>query len=153
MIGRNLAVTLTAVVVVGVVTTLFFLSGAATGSLFGKVTVPALGTVRAVGVGVYWDSGCSNIVTSVDWGVIEPGLTKNVGVYIKNEGTDAMTLSLDTENWAPSAASSYMSLTWDYGGQVIVADGVVQVTLSLAVSDTIEGITSFSFDIVISGSG
>ena len=153
MIGRNLAVTLTAVVVVGAVTTLFFLSGAATGSIFGKVTLPALGTIRAVGVGVYWNGGCSNIVTSVDWGVVEPGATKNVNVYIKNEGSDPVTLSLATENWNPAAASSYMSLTWDYGGQVIVADGVVEVTLTLSVSDTIEGITSFSFDIVITGSG
>ena len=46
-----------------------------------------------------------------------------------------------------------MDLTWDYSGAAIAVDGVVQVTLSLAVSDTIEGITSFSFDIVIAGSG
>jgi len=45
-----------------------------------------------------------------------------------------------------------MSLTWDYGGQVIDVGAVVQVTLSLTVSDTIEGVTSFSFDIVIVGS-
>ena len=153
MIGRNLAVTLTAVVVVGIVTTLFFLGGAATGSIFGKVTLPALGTLRAVGVGVYWDSGCGNIVTSVDWGVLEPGATKHVEVYIKNEGTDPMTLSLETESWNPSGASSYIGLTWDYGSQLLAVHEVVQVLLTLTVSDTIEGITSFSFDIVITGSG
>ena len=153
MIGRNLAVTLTAVVVVGIVTTLFFLGGAATGSIFGKVTLPALGTLRTVGVGVYWDNGCSNIITSVDWGVLEPGATKHVQVYIKNEGTDPMTLSLETESWNPSGASSYISLTWDYGSQLLAVHEVVQVLLTLTVSDTIEGITGFSFDIVITGSG
>ena len=151
MIGKNLAITVTAVVV-GALAILFLLNGAATGSIFGSVTVPAVGTVRAVGVGVYWNSGCTSIVSSVDWGVVEPGATKNVVVYIKNEGTDPVTLSLSTGNWNPSSASSYISLMWDYGGQVIAVDGVVQVTLSLVVSDTIEGITSFSFDIVITGS-
>ena len=153
MIGKNLAITVTAVVIVGAVTTLFLLNGAATGSIFGKLTLPALGTLRTVGVGAYWDSACSNIVTSVDWGVLEPGATKNVNVYIKNEGTDPMTLSLTTENWDPAATSSYISLTWDYGGQVLMVHEVVQMTLTLSVSDTIEGITSFSFDIVITGSG
>jgi len=153
MIGRNLAVTLTAVAVVGIVTTLFFLGGAATGSIFGKVTLPALGTIRAVGVGVYWNSGCSNIVTSVDWGVVEPGATKHVQVYIKNEGSEPVTLALATESWSPAAAASYLTLTWDYDGSVILAEGVEEVTLTLTVSDTIEGITSFSFDIIITGSG
>ena len=73
-------------------------------------------------------------------------------VYIKNEGNAAETLSSTAENWNPSTASTYMSLTWDYGGQVIDVGEVVQVTLSLSVSDTIEGVTSFSFDIVIIGS-
>ena len=153
MIGKNLAVTVTAVVIVGAVTTLFVLSNAATGSIFGELTLPALGTLRTVGVGAYWDSGCSNIVGSVDWGVLEPGATKNVNIYLKNEGTDPMTLSLATENWDPAAAASDISLTWDYGGQVLAVHEVVQVTLTLSVSDTIAGITSFSFDIVITGSG
>ncbi|UCC33330.1 MAG: hypothetical protein JSW53_06080 [Candidatus Bathyarchaeota archaeon] len=152
MISRNTAIAVVAVAV-GALTTLFLLNGAVTGSIFGKVTLPSFGTLRAVGVGVYWDSGCNSIVGSVDWGVVEPGATKNVVVYIKNEGTDPVTLSLDTENWNPSAASSHISLTWEYGGEVVAVGGVVEARLSLAISDTIEGITSFSFDIVIAGSG
>jgi hypothetical protein len=123
------------------------------GVLFVSVTLPNTGTIKAIGVGVYWDSGCSNQVTSVDWGTIEPGATKNVTVFIRNEGNAPETLSLETENWNPQNASSYMNLTWDYGSQVIDVDEVIQVTLSLSISDTIEGITNFSFDIIIIGSG
>lgn len=143
----------TVFVVVGVLVTVVLLDGTVMGTLLGKVTLPNMGTVKAMGVGVYWDSSCNNQVTSIDWGAVEPGATKGVTVYIKNEGNAPETLSLETENWDPSIASSYMSLAWDYGGQVIDADAVFQVTLSLSVSDTIEGITSFSFDIVITGSG
>jgi len=117
-----------------------------------RVVIPNTGSVEAVGVGVYWDSGCTNGVTSIDWGVVQVGATKNVAVYIRNEGSAPMTLSLATENWNPAIASTYIGLSWDYGGEVLGVDGVVQVTLSLSVSVLIEGITNFSFDIVITGS-
>lgn len=142
----------TVFVVAGVLVVLVLLDGMVMGTLLGQVTLPNLGTVKAMGVGVYWDIGCSNSVTSVNWGTVAPGSTNDVTVYIKNEGNAAETLSSTAENWNPSTASTYMSLTWDYAGQVIDVGGVVPVTLSLTVSDTIEGITSFSFDIVIVGS-
>jgi len=58
-----------------------------------------------------------------------------------------------TSNWSPSNASSFMALSWDYGGQTLNVDEVIQVKLTLSVSASIEGITDFSFDIVIVGSG
>jgi len=56
-------------------------------------------------------------------------------------------------NWSPSNASDYLTLSWDYGGQSINPDDVAQVTFTLSVDASIEGITSFSFDITIVGSG
>jgi len=138
--------------VAGILVALVLLDGTVMGTLLGQVTLPNLGTVKATGVGVYWDIGCSNSVTSINWGTVAPGSTNDKTVYIKNEGNAAETLSSTAENWNPPTASMYMSLTWDYGGQVIGVGEVVLVTLSLTVSDTIEGITSFSFDIVIVGS-
>jgi len=142
----------TVFVVAGILFAFVLLDGTVMGTLLGRVTLPNLGTVKAMGVGVYWDSGCSNSVTSVNWGTVEPGSTNDVTVFIRNEGNGAETLSSTAENWNPSTASMYMSLTWDYGGQVIDVGEVVQVTLSLSVSASITGITSFSFDIVIVGS-
>jgi len=139
-------------VVAGILVAFVLLNGTVMGTLLGQVTLPNLGTVKAMGVGVYWDSGCSNSVTSVNWGTVAPGSTNDVTVFIKNEGDAAETLSSTAENWNPSTASMYMSLSWDYAGQVIVVDGVIEVTLSLSVSSAIEGITSFSFDIIIVGS-
>ena len=111
------------------------------------------GAVMAIGVSVYWDGGCTNAVSSIDWGMLEPGSNKNMAVYIRNEGNSVSTLSMSTSNWNPSDASDYMTLSWDYGGQSINPDEVVQVTFTLSVSASIEGITSFSFDITIVGSG
>jgi hypothetical protein len=141
-------------VVAGVLITLTLFDGAVTRGLEGlldRVTLPNVGTVKAIGVGVYWDTSCSDHVSSIDWGMVEPGTTKNVSFYTKNEGTTPVTLSLETENWNPANASIYMSLDWDYAGQEIDVDEVIQVTLSLSVSDSIGGITDFSFDIIIIG--
>ena len=85
--------------------------------------------------------------------MVEPGSSTSVTVYIKNTGNSPVTLTLDTENWNPSSASNYMSLSWDYNGQSIDAGGVVQVELTLTVYSNVTGITDFNFDIVITGSG
>jgi len=105
-----------------------------------------------VEVGVYWDIGCSDEVSSVDVGDVEVGSIENMTVYVRNEGDTDVTLSMRTENWTPPEASSYITLSWDYGGQSISPDEVVPVVLTLSVSDDVSGITSFSFDLVITGS-
>jgi hypothetical protein len=118
-----------------------------------SVYLNSVGTVKALGVGVYWDNGCSQAVSSMDWGLAEPGAVKNVTVYIRNEGNTPITLYLQTSNWNPTNAADYISLSWNYSGQTIGANQVVTVTFSLSISSNIQGITTFSFDIVIVGNG
>jgi len=118
-----------------------------------SVYLSSVGTVKALGVGVYWDSACSQTVSSIDWGLAEPGAVKNVTVYIRNEGNAPVTLSMQTANWNPANSADYISLSWNYSGQTIGANQVVAVTLSLSISSNIQGITTFSFDIVVVGSG
>jgi hypothetical protein len=115
-------------------------------------TIPTSGKIRAYGVGIYWDSTCNEAVTSLDWGIAEPGLTQNVAFYLRNEGNAPITIYLDTENWSPQTAATYMTLSWDYNGASINPDQVIQVTLTLSISSSIEGITNFAFDIIISQS-
>jgi len=112
-------------------------------------TISNMGSVTTVGVGIYWNQDGTSRVTSIDWGTLEPDSNKNVTVYIKNEENSAVTLSLNASNWNPSNTSDYVILTWDYGGQFINAEEIVQVTFMLSVSADITGITTFSFDITI----
>jgi hypothetical protein len=84
---------------------------------------------------------------------LDPGSNKTVTVYVRNEGNSAATLSRATQNWNPSTASSYMTLTWNYAGQTLSVNQVLQIRLTLAVSSAVSGITSFSFDIVITATG
>jgi hypothetical protein len=119
-------------------------------ALFGASNIASYAnSVRGFGAQIYWDQGCTNRTLSFDWGSIEPGLNKTLTVYIRNEGDSAACLSMATSNWAPSAALSYMTLNWNYSGQILNVDQVIPLELILAVSLTISGITHFSFDTTI----
>ena len=115
--------------------------------------IPSMATLKVVGVGVYKDVDCTVSVTQVDWGVLEPGDMVAFDAYIKNESNVPITLTMYTEDWIPVNSSSFISLSWDYSGTEILVDGSIPVTLVLNVDPGTAGISSFSFTIVIVGSG
>ena len=122
------------------------------GLLSSNRTVQSHGAVKTVNVGAYWNSGCTNATTSIDWGMLSPGTVANVSFYVRNEGNLAVRLGLTSQNWSPVNASSYMRLSWNREAQTLVVGNVTWATLSLNVSASISGISSFSFDTVIIGS-
>jgi hypothetical protein len=116
--------------------------------------VESTGSVNATNVGVYWDRNCSNAVSFIDWGEIEPGSVTNVSLFVRNEGKAAARLFLSTDNWSPSNASEFMTLRWDYDNQMLAppdedSSDILLVALTLQVSPSIRGIKSFSFDVII----
>jgi len=115
-------------------------------------TTQNLGTIKTVNLGAYWNSACTNVTSTVNWGTLSPGNVANVSFYLRNEGNTPMRLSLTTQAWSPAIASSHMSLSWNREGQTLAGGNVIQATLTLNVSPSISGVTSFSFDTVITGS-
>ena len=103
-------------------------------------------------IDVYSDSGCTQLVSNVDWGEILAGSTITRIVYVKNNGDYEVALGLSTENWSPVEAMADITLDWDYDGTFLEVDEVRQVIFSLSIDSGIGGISSFSFDIVITGS-
>ena len=115
--------------------------------------VSNVGRIKTIGVGVYEESQCLNPLTSIDWGILEPSETKTYSCFVRNEANVPIILNMTCENWKPVNASSFIFLGWDYAGHMLEVNEVVGVLLSLSVSPDIEGITSFSFDILIAGIG
>jgi hypothetical protein len=145
--GHRFLATVTLIVVaLGAVAAL-----SAYGVLSNSKSLQSYGSVKAVNVGVYWNSGCTNSTSTVDWGMLSPGTSKNVALYVRNEGNTAVRLSLMTQNWNPANAPSYMGLSWNREAQTVSLGSVVSATLTLSVFSNITGITNFSFDIVIVG--
>lgn len=117
-------------------------------------TIANVSALELYNVGVFWDSNCSNNVSSINWGILTPGSVKNIVVYVRNEVEEPKYLIMSTSEraeWDPPKAFSYISLRWDYAGQRLNPGEILRVTLTLLVSRSIEGISSFSFGITIAG--
>jgi hypothetical protein len=121
------------------------------GALIARRIISNVGNVKAVGVGVYSDSRCTIPISSIDWGFLEPGCSKQFTIYMKNEGNVPIKLSMEVNNWNPQSASNYMTLTWDRQNHVLNPSDCAPAVLTLSVSQDISGVTSFSFDIIIIG--
>jgi len=123
----------------------------AMGTLVATHTISSSGSVTAVGVGVYSDSACTNSLSTISWGTLNPGNVTTYTMYVKNTGTMPVTLNMTVGNWSPTSASSYITLTWNQEQYVLQASQVVTAVLTLSVSSSISGVTTFSFNITITG--
>ena len=125
----------------------------ASGALVSTKTITSTGVLATTNLGLYSDSACTQSLASIDWGTISPGGSVNRTVYVKNLGNTQVTLSMAKTNWNPSTADGPLTLTWNRESTVLAANQVSTATLTLTVSSTASGITTFSVDIVISGTG
>lgn len=140
------------------IVTVIFLSGFLLAQVMSAIqitrTVSNVGTLKlSADIGVYQDASFTNRAITIDWGTLNPGATKSYSIYIRNEGNTALTLSMSPSSWNPSTASNYLTLTWNYNGQAINPNEHVRVTLTLTVSESTTGISTFSFDINLVGTG
>ena len=117
-------------------------------------TVLTSGKIVTVNVGVYQNSGCTQSANAIDWGNLTAGANKTVSLWVKNTGTSTVTISMTNSSWSPSNATSGLSLTWNQEKKTLTAQQVVQANLTLAVSPNVDSsLSSFSFNIIISGTG
>jgi hypothetical protein len=112
----------------------------------------SISAIEVNGVGVYWDINGNNEATEIDWGTLNPGSVKNIEVYVRVEREEPTYLILSTTNWNPPNAFDYITLRCNYVGQQIDPGEALQITLTLSISRHIKGISSFSFDILFTGS-
>jgi hypothetical protein len=118
-------------------------------SRWSTTVIASHGSLRIDGVGVYDDKDCVTATSYLDWGTLEPGSTKNITIYIRNEGNHQATVFISSGNWRPADAASYMQLDWNYVGEALDPMEVVEFTLTLSVSSAAEDILDFSFDVTI----
>ena len=119
-----------------------------------KTKMQGRGSIKVGDLKVYSDSGCTTPTSYIDWGMLEPGESKSMTLYIKNEGNyDFSLMYMTIGNWNPLQADIYLSCTWDREGQSLAKEVSVSATFTLAADLAITGITTFSFDITLTGSG
>jgi len=117
-----------------------------------QATIGAHGQIKTtnVNIDVYWDSKCEVPCQSINWGTLKPGDKSQKYVYILNRDTSSVSLIFNLVDWQPTTAQQYISLSWNLYTP-IPASSSKSVLFTLSVSPLIQGVTSFSFNIVISG--
>jgi hypothetical protein len=130
-----------------------FVTVLVSGALVSTKTISSTGVIASANLGVYSDSACTTALTSVSWGTVSPGGSVTKTVYLKNLGNTQVTLSMTKANWNPTTANGPVTITWNQEGAVLAANQVSTATLTLNVASSASGITTFSVDVVISGTG
>jgi len=124
------------------------------GALSTSQSLNSTGAVTIVGsasLGIYSDSTCTNAITSISWGSLTPGTSTTQTVYIKNNGTFPLTLSMATSNWNPIIANGPLAITWNRAGTVLSSGQSTSAALTLNVASNVTDITTFSVQISITG--
>jgi hypothetical protein len=118
-----------------------------------SVSINSSGSIAvSPNIGVYSDSACTVQLTTINWGSPSPGATVSQTVYIKNtQGSTSLTLSMTTSNWNPTSANGPLTIAWNKQCTVIAPGQPAAATLTLTMSSSITGITTFSVQISISG--
>ena len=103
-------------------------------------------------LGLYSDSNCVNSLSALDWGEITPGNNLTRTVYVKNTGTGtSLTLNISTSSWNPTIANGPITISWDKEGTRLAPMQSTRAVITLASSSSIVDVTSFSVQILISG--
>lgn len=159
--------------IVALITVAIMLTTATTALLTFSQTIPTAGTVSptptpttsayippptptegTVDIGVYADAAFTQEYTSengITWNAVMPGQSTTQTVYIKNEGTQTVTLHLTTANLTPSQAEGLITVTWNKEGQSLAAGASISAILTLSVDSSLTGISSYSIDVTIEG--
>ena len=109
------------------------------------------GTINSVNIKVFRDLNCTEPLTTIEWGAIDPNKTVSQDIYIKNFGNVGSAIGLEVDNWNPANASQFFNVSSNFPvGQVVYPNQVYRIALSLAVDSNISSsIQSFSFDIIV----
>lgn len=123
------------------------------GALITSKAMSSTGSVTAINLGVYSDHACTVNCTSINWGLVAPGSAVDQTVYVENTGNSNETLSLTPSNYIPSGSSAFLSVSWNLQNSVLAPSQISAATLTLSVSPNVTGITNFSIELTLSGTG
>jgi hypothetical protein len=136
---------------------LILVAVALTATTYGAISVnKSLSTNGSITVtpnlGLYSDSACTTTLSTIDWGTITPGNNQTRTVYVKNTGTGtSLTLSISTSSWTPITANGPITVSWDKEGTRLTPGQSTTAVIKLISSSSIVDVTTFSVQILISG--
>lgn len=127
-----------------------------------EVHVSSYGSISAIGLDIWQDANLTQPLTQINWGTLKPGEMVGVTFYGRNYGNINETLSIQVGNWTFNGipeqnftlvanASQYFAIAWNCTGYVLHPAQVVTAYLTLALSTSLNKVSTFTNDITIIG--
>jgi len=113
-----------------------------------RINISSKAVIRSM-FGAYWDLACTQTVSNIDWGLLEPASETTITIYVRNTSPSSAILNMTTRNWTPQGTETYISLSWDREGFELNPNQTVEVKLTLYISSNVKDITEFNFEIII----
>jgi hypothetical protein len=106
-------------------------------------TIPSSGTINPFKVGVYYNSGCTDVLNEINWTNVNPGYNTTEIVYVKNEAADvnmnlSMTVTGFTTDLSQTNTTNIVTLTWNATSVVLAPGAYTRADLILAAADNEE---------------
>ena len=102
----------------------------------------------SVGIQVFDANNTEQLLTSIDWGMLNPGQTANHdALIVNNDASKTWNLTVTTSEWNPANATEYMAFTYEVYGETLQTQLAVRFTLEIYENAT--DITDFSFSITL----
>jgi hypothetical protein len=115
-----------------------------------SVRITNTGTIRTIGFSIYQDSALTKPLTSIDWGTVDPGSQYGVVAWLFNTNSTAITINLTVTDWNPPGAQAYLTPEWNISASTIIQPQAIQPCMfKLTISPQVQGITNFSFALVL----
>jgi hypothetical protein len=122
-------------------------------ALLASVTIHNIATLKNVGLEVYADQQLTQPLTQINWGTLQLGETKSYLAYVKNPSNVQVTLAVWTQNWNPNGTQNYVTLNCNLAGIMMQPSQVSPCNFTLHVASNTQGVSSFSFDIIMQAEG
>ena len=110
-----------------------------------EIYLPSLGTIKTIGVEIYWDLDGENRRENLTWNEIQIQKLEgdevqmnqvNTTVYVKSVSNFRVTLNMFLTDWNPVEISDYLTISWDYNGTILNPGEIIPVTMTLSASSS-----------------
>lgn len=98
---------------------------------------------------IFSDQLLTQEISHVNWGTLEPGESASVSLVVLSKNKSPLSLGLNSTNWDPPAAQEFLKLSWDYSGAALNFGECSEIKFTLSVSEEIQDVESFFFEITI----
>ena len=142
--GQVAALVLASVLIVSATGAVAYATLSATGK-FGSH-----GKIIAVGLQVFENAALTSEAKAIEWGELAPGGSATCQLWVKNNGTVPIVLSMSAGDWVPLIAQQYVSYSWNCTpGTVLQRDQVLAVVITISINQYIIGVEDFANNLYI----